>query len=89
MAISGSPKMFAYEVARGLMSFTTAGLRKYSPEDLNVLLNALSIVQREIRAEMVPLDDTLAIRDKNQKLQRLSQAVGMLNAHIRQRRIRS
>jgi len=79
--------MLAYEVARGLVSFTTGGLRKYSPEDLNVLLNALTLVQREIRAETVPVDDTLLIREKNQKLQRLSQAVGMLNTHIRQRRL--
>jgi hypothetical protein len=86
MAISGSPKMLAYDVAKGLVSFTGATLRKYTHDDLNVIMNALAVVQREIRADLVPPDDTLLIRDKNQKLQRLAQAVVMINAHMRQRR---
>jgi len=89
MTISGSPKMLAYDVAKGLIAFAGATLRKYSPDDLNVIMNALSIVQREIRADLVPPDDALQIRDKNQKLQRLTQAVSMINAHMRQRRLRS
>lgn len=89
MTVSGSPKMLAYEVAKGFVTFTSATLRKYTPEDLNVILSVFAIVQREIRAEMVPSDDTLMIRDKNQKLQRLTQAVGMINAYMRQRRLRS
>ncbi len=89
MAISGSPKMLAYDVAKGLVSFTNANLRKYSPEDLNAIMNALAIVQREIRAEVVPPDGTLQIRDKNQKLQRLNAAAGVITSHIRQLRLRS
>ena len=81
--------MLAYDVARGLLAFNSSSLRKYSADDLSTIMNALAIVQREIRADIVPPDDTLQIRDKNQKLQRLTQAVSMISAHMRQRRLRS
>jgi len=89
MTVSGSPKTLACDVAKGLVAFTGVTLRKDSADDLHVIMNALAIAQREIRAETVPPDDTLQIRDKNQKLQRVTQAVSMISAHMRQRRLRS
>jgi hypothetical protein len=88
MTISGSPKVLACDVAKGLAAFTGATLRAYSPDDLNVIMNALTMVQREIRADLVPPDDALQIRDKKQKLQRLTQAASMTSVHMHKHSLR-
>ena len=88
MAISGSPKMTAYDIAKGLTHVTSAALKKYTPQDLKTILNNLNIVQREIRAEQVPLDDVMAAKEKNQKLQRINQVVTVITNYTKKRRIK-
>lgn len=87
MAISGSPKMLAYDIAKSVTNFSAATIKQYTPADLKIIVAHIGIVQREIRGEQVPLDDTMAVKAKNQKLQRLNQALSIINAYARQRRI--
>ena len=87
MAISGSPKMLANDIAKGLVHFSLTSLRKYTAQDLKVILSNLSIVQREIRGDVVSMEDIMAIKEKNQKLQRLNQAVTVINNYTKKRRI--
>ncbi len=88
MAISGSPKMMAYDISKGLVHLTQANLRQYTAQDLKTILTQISIVQREIRGEQVPLEDIMAIKEKNQKLMRLNQATTIINSYAKQRRLK-
>jgi hypothetical protein len=88
MAISGNPKMLAYDIAKGFFQVNVAILKTYTPEDLKTVLVNISIVQRELRAEQVPLEDSAAIKGKNQRLQRLQQAVTLINSFAKQHRLR-
>ncbi len=88
MPISGNPKMMAYDIAKGFTHLSQATLKKYNPADLKIILTNLSIVQREIRGEQIPQEDVMAIKAKNQRLQRLSQAVSVINSYAKLHRIR-
>lgn len=88
MAISGNPKMLAYDIAKGFFQVNVAALKTYTPEDLKTVLVNIGIVQRELRAAHVPLEDAAAVKEKNQKLQRLQQAVTLINSYAKQHRLR-
>ena len=87
MPISGSPKMFAHEIAKGFALITAATIKQYTPAELKTLVVNIGIVQREVRAEQVPLDDVMAVKAKNQRLQRLNQALLIITSYAKQRRI--
>jgi hypothetical protein len=87
MAISGSPKMLAGDIAKGVTSLTVSNIKQYTPADLKTIMVNIGIVQREIRGEQVPIDDVMAVKAKNQKLQRLNQAVSTISSYAKQRRI--
>lgn len=87
MTISGSPKMLAWDIAKSVTNFSAATIKKYTAADLKTIVVHIGIVQREIRAEQVSLDDTMAIKAKNQRLQRLNQALSIISAYAKQRRM--
>jgi len=87
MAISGSPKMLAYDIAKSVTNFSAATIKQYTAADLKAIVVNIGIVQREIRGEQVPLDDTMAVKAKNQKLQRLNQALSIITTYAKQRRM--
>jgi hypothetical protein len=87
MAISGSPKKIAQDVAGGFTSFSQASLRQYTPADMKIILSNLAIVSRDLRAEQTPPDDVNAIKSKNMKLSRLNQANVLIRAYCKKRRI--
>jgi len=87
MAIGGSPKKMAQDIARGYMSLSPPMLHKYSPADLKVILANLGIVQREVRQLPVPLDDVVLLKAKNMKLSRLNQAEIVLRNYCKKKRI--
>jgi hypothetical protein len=87
MAISGSPKMLAYDIAKSVTNFSAATIKQYTAADLKAIVVNIGIVQREIRAEQVPLDDTMALKAKNQKLQRLNQALSIIMTYAKQHRM--
>ena len=87
MAISGSPKMLAGDISKGVTTISVANIKQYTPADLKTIVVNIGIVQREIRGEQVPLDDIMAIKAKNLRLQRLSQALLTISSYAKQRRI--
>ena len=87
MAISGNPKKIAQDIADGYQSLSAPGLKKYTPADLKVILTNLAIVQREIRAIQVPLEDVLAVKAKNMRVSRLNQAEMVLRSYCKKMRI--
>jgi len=87
MAITGSAKKLAQDVAGGFVSFSESALKKYTPADLKIILSNLTIVTRDIRADQVPLEDVMAVKAKNMKLSRLNQAATIIRAYCKKRRI--
>ncbi len=87
MAISGSPKKLAQDIAGGFYSLSPPGLKKYTPGDLKIVLSNLILVQREIRQTQVPLDEVPLVKIKNMQLSRLNQAEMVLRSYCKKMRI--
>lgn len=87
MAISGSPKKMAEDIAGGFFSLSPPVLKKYTPADLKIILNNLQLVQREIRQTQVPLEDVQQVKAKNMRLSRMNQAEMVLRSYCKKKRI--
>jgi hypothetical protein len=80
MSIAGNPKKLAQDVANGFQQFTQASLRAYTIEDLKVLLFNLNFVLRELRGKQIPLEDIEGLKDKNNRIHRINQAVNIIQS---------
>lgn len=87
MAIAGSPRKLAQDIADGYLSLSPPMLKAYTPADLKTVLNNLAMVARDIRGEQVPLEDVMAVKAKNMKLSRLNQASVVIRAFCKKQRI--
>ena len=87
MAISGSPKKMAQDVAAGFFSLSPPVLKKYTPADMKIILVNLQLVQREIRQTQVPLEDVQQVKAKNMRLSRMNQAEMVLRSYCKKKRI--
>lgn len=87
MPISGSPKKLAQDIADGYFMLTPLMLKLYTPGDLKIIVAHIGIVARELRAEIIPLDDVMVLKGRNMKLSRLHQAEVVINAYCKKRRI--
>jgi hypothetical protein len=87
MAIAGSPKKLAQDIAEGFVSLSPPSLKKYTPADLKIILVNLALVQREIRQVQVPVEDAMLIKAKNLRLSRLTQAEVVLRSFCKKMRI--
>jgi len=87
MAIAGSPKKIAQDIAEGFLSLSAPGLKKYTPADLKIILANLALVQREIRQVQVPTEETMLLKAKNMRLSRLNQAEMVLRGYCKKQRI--
>jgi hypothetical protein len=87
MAIAGSPKKMAQDVADGFLLFSPPMLRAYAPADIKILLANLALVTRELRQEQIPLDDVMALKARNMKLTRMNQAETVIRAYCQKHRI--
>jgi hypothetical protein len=87
MAISGSPKKMAQDVADGFNSLSPPVLKKYTPADLKIIMNSLAQVKRDIRQTQVPLEEVLLVKAKNMKLSRLTQAETVVRSFCKKKRI--
>lgn len=87
MAIAGSPRKMAQDVAEGYQMFSPPMLRGYTPADIKTLLASLTLVTREVRQEQIPLDDIPALKQRNLKLSRLNQADTVIRSFCLKRRI--
>ncbi len=82
MPIAGNPKKLASDIAQGFQQFTQASLRQYTVEDLKVILFNLNLVLREIRSKQFPQEDLEGTRDKNNKIRRINQTIGIIQAFM-------
>lgn len=87
MAISGSPKKLAQDIAEGYFAVTPPLLKQYTPADIKIILTNLGIVGRDLRQEQISQEDVLAIKARNTKLSRASQAEMVIRAFCQKRRI--
>ncbi|MDP8254508.1 MAG: hypothetical protein P9M14_02045 [Candidatus Alcyoniella australis] len=84
---TGSPKVYAQEIAKGYVRLSPINLRRYAPAELKVLNNHLTIVDREARQMQINDKDFDALRNKNQMLQRLKSARLVLHTFCKKRRV--
>jgi len=87
MSISGNPHKLATDIAEGYISFTVATLKKYTAGDLKVINTNLLLVLRELRREQVALENIMAIKLKNMKMQRVNHAMTIISAYCRKKRL--
>lgn len=87
MAIAGSPKKMAQDIADGYLMLTPPMFRQYTAADLKIILSHLGIVARELRSEKIPLEDVMALKARNMKLSRLNQCEVVIRAYCKKRRI--
>ncbi len=87
MSISGNPKKMAQDIADGFVSLSPPSLKRYNPVDLKTILANIAMVQREIRAIQVSLEDVVQLKAKNTRLTRLNQAEVVLRSFCKKYRI--
>jgi hypothetical protein len=85
--IPGNPLGFARDVADGSAPFTVLQLKRMTPEELRKVFVSINVVFREVRTESVAPHDIDGMRRRAHKLQRLSNAVLLLNTHAKKLRI--
>jgi hypothetical protein len=86
MAIAGSPKKLAQDIADGYLMLTPPLLKNYSPADLKIIAVNIGIVARELRQKVIPMDDVMTIKARNMKLSRLNQADVVIQAFCKKHR---
>jgi hypothetical protein len=87
MPIAGNPKKLAQDVANGFQQFSQASLRQYTGEDLKVIIFNLNFVLRDIRGKQISLEDIEALKDKNNKIRRITQAINIIQSFASVRKI--
>ncbi|MBI4639755.1 MAG: hypothetical protein HY731_03625 [Candidatus Tectomicrobia bacterium] len=87
MSTTVSPVIFASEIADGFNDLTPSMLDFYSPLELRKIYEGLVIVQREIRSAYVNREDALSTHKKQMKLQRVAEALDILEQYCHRHRI--
>lgn len=82
-----SLKAILRDVADGYTSVNPLFLKPFDKETLKELYDEISKVLIEVRSEKFPLNDILAIRNRNIRLQRLYSATMVIRNYARERRI--
>lgn len=77
----------ARDVADGFFTINPLVLKKFDPQSYKALHQQLKKLQTEVRGEKFPLHDTLAIRGRNTRLQRLHGAIIILEHSAKERKI--
>ena len=77
----------AKDIAEGYNTLNPILLKKFDQEAFKNLHQVLKKLQKEIRGEKFPLHDVGGIRKRNMKLQRLHQAIMVLEYSAREKRI--
>jgi hypothetical protein len=78
----GSAPSMANQLMEGYIMLSPPMMKRLSPSELRELKMELVKLQREVRAQRVPLDDSLATRQKNHRLQKISSALMVLSNYI-------
>ena len=82
-----SMKAVANDVAEGYMSINPLVLKKFDKDMIKDLFEHLNKAMGVARNLAVPLNDTLALRQKNMRLQRLHNSIIILRNTAREKRI--
>ena len=82
----GSPWAMARDIAEGYVLITARTVRRLTRPQVKQLEFELDRRIRSVRAEQPPLDDVVALRDRNRRLSRLTTAVRILQGDPRRRR---
>jgi len=82
-----SMKSVANDVGDGYMTINPLVLKKFEPDMIKDLFEHLNKAMTAARNIAVPLNDVLAMRHKNMRLQRLHNALIILRNHAREKRI--
>jgi len=77
----------AKDIAEGFFFVNPLALKKFESEDYKALHHQLKKLQNEVRAEKFPLHDTMAIRNRNTRLQRIHSALIIIEHSARERRV--
>ncbi len=77
----------AKDIAEGYMVLNPMILKRFENETYKALHQELRKTQREIRSESFPTHDTLGIRRRNTRLQRLHTALMILEHAAKEKRI--
>ena len=85
--IPGNPLGYARDVAEGNAPFTVLQLKKMTEEELRKMLANFNIVLREVRQVGLASDDIDGMRHRAHRLQRLSNAVMLVEHHAKKLRI--
>jgi hypothetical protein len=76
----------ARDIVEGYAYLSPLFLKKFDQDTFKSLHHILSKAQKEIRAERFPLNDASKMRKRNQKLQRLHQAMMVLEYAAKEKR---
>ncbi|OEU71214.1 MAG: hypothetical protein BA874_00670 [Desulfuromonadales bacterium C00003068] len=87
MAIAGSPKKLAQDIADGYMTLSPPMLRRYTGADMKIMINNIAMITRSLRQLTIAQDDALAIKQRNNKMSRLNQATVIIRSYCKKRRI--
>lgn len=77
----------AKDIAEGFFFINPLVLKKFDPDTLKSLHFQIRKIQLEIRGEKFPLHDTLKIRNRNMRLQRIHSAIIILEHTAKERKI--
>lgn len=75
------------DIAEGFFFLNPLVLKRFEKEDIKKLHHQLRKTQSEVRAEKFPIHDVLSIRHRNMKLQRLHNALIVLEHNAKERKI--
>ncbi|MBI3358578.1 MAG: hypothetical protein HY037_03185 [Nitrospirae bacterium] len=82
-----SLSVIAKDIAEGFVTMNPQLLKRFSAENYKELHQFLRKSQKDIRGQNFPTKDVLAIRKRNVRLQRLHQAVTIVEYSAREKRI--
>ncbi len=82
-----SLQVIANDIAEGYVTVNPIFLKGLDDELIKALYHAIQKIQSEIRTEKFPYNDTMAIRTRNMKLQRLHLSLVIIKNYAKERKI--
>jgi hypothetical protein len=89
MALDGSPKKFAEDVATGLFNLNRSTLKRYTYAEIQKIVVGLQTVQKELRTLVVESADYQGLKDKGLKTQRINSALMAVRTYIKDNKLDS
>jgi len=80
--LGGSAYAMASQIAKGYLLVTPIVLRRLTRADLNQLQFELQKIMTEERSSQPPQDDTQALKARNRKISRISNALQVIQGRL-------